>query len=80
MPVNHLVQSFGPDELKVLGTAFDAALQELGLDRTDPTALLLAKWIIVLAQRGERDPIRLREDAVKGLRQLLAALRVANAP
>jgi hypothetical protein len=66
MPVNHLVQSFGPDELKLLAIAFDAALQELGLSRTDPAALLVAKRIIALAQKGERDPIRLREGAVKG--------------
>ncbi len=69
MPINHLVKeqhSFGPDELKVLATAFDAALLELGLGRTDPAALLVAKRIIALAQGGERDPIRLRESAVRG--------------
>jgi hypothetical protein len=34
MPISHLVKdhhSFGPDEIKVLTTAFDAALLELGL-------------------------------------------------
>src|ERR1700730_15797855 len=41
MPINHLVKehhSFDPDEIKVLATAFDAALLELGLGRTDPAA------------------------------------------
>jgi hypothetical protein len=59
MPINHLVKyrSFGPEELKVLATAFDAALLELAVLRTDPAALLVAKRIIALAQEGERDPI-----------------------
>jgi hypothetical protein len=64
MPINHpLTQhhSFGPDELTVLATTFDAAILELGLGRTNSTALLVAKRIIALAQGGERDPIRLRE-------------------
>ena len=48
--------------------AFEEALRELRLvDRTDPATLLVAKKIIALAQQGERDPIRLREGAVKGI-------------
>ena len=68
MPINHpLTQhhSFGPDELTVLATTFDAAILELGLGRTNPAALLVAKRIIALAQGGERDPIRLREGALR---------------
>jgi hypothetical protein len=42
-----------------LSSAFEEALQTLGLiDRTVPAAQLVAKLIIELAQRGERDPIR----------------------
>ena len=42
-------------------------LQTLGLvDRTVPAAQLVAKLIIELAQRGERDPTRLRERALNG--------------
>jgi hypothetical protein len=42
-------------------------LQTLGLvDRTVPAAQLVAKLIIELAQRGERDPSRLRERALNG--------------
>jgi hypothetical protein len=52
----------------VLSTAFEEALRELKLvDRTDPATLLVAKRIIELAQQGERDPIRLREGAIKGI-------------
>jgi hypothetical protein len=80
MSIDHLLpehDSFGPDEVKALLTAFDVALREPGLARSDPAALSVAKRIMALARRGERDPTRLREDAVKGLRQLLG---VANAP
>jgi hypothetical protein len=59
--------AFAPDDVKVLSEAFEAALRELNLvDRRDPATELVAKRIIELAQRGERDPVRLREYGVKG--------------
>ena len=71
MPIQQLLkdqQHFGPDEIKVLSSVFEQALHELKLvDRTDPATLLVAKRIIALAQQGERDPVRLREGAVKGI-------------
>jgi hypothetical protein len=70
MPIQKLLQqhAFEPEEIKVLSSTFEEALLELGLvDRTDPATQLVAKRIIELAQRGERDPIRLREGAVKGI-------------
>jgi hypothetical protein len=69
MPINDLKEqnSFGPDELKVLASAFDAALLELGLSRTDPAAIDVAKRIIALARKGERDLIRLRKGAVRDI-------------
>jgi hypothetical protein len=72
MSINHLLlneqRSFGPEEIRVLATAFDAALLELGLvDRSDPAVLLVAKRIMALAEQGERDPMRLREGAIKGI-------------
>ena len=71
MPIQQLLaqqSSFGPEEVKVLLRAFEEALRELRLvERTDPATLLVAKRIIALAQQGERDPIRLREGAVKGV-------------
>jgi hypothetical protein len=79
MSINDLLPehvSFGPDEVKTLLAAFDAALRELGLARSDPAALSVAKRLMALARRGERDPTRLRQDAVKGLRQLLERLRM----
>jgi hypothetical protein len=70
MPIQKLLQqqAFEPEEIKALSSAFEDALRELGLvDRTDPATQLVAKRIIELAQRGERDPIRLRQGAVKGI-------------
>jgi hypothetical protein len=70
VPIQQLLkeqQHFGPDDIKLLSGAFEEALRELELDRTDPATQLIAKRIIELAQQGERDPIRLREGAVKGI-------------
>jgi hypothetical protein len=59
---------FGPDEIKVLTTAYEEALRALRLkDRSDPATEVIARRIIELAQRGERDPARLREYAIRGL-------------
>jgi hypothetical protein len=70
VPIRGLLQerAFTPQEVQVLSDAFEAALRELGLvDRSDPAVELVAKRIIELASRGERDPIRLREGAVRGI-------------
>jgi hypothetical protein len=67
--INRLLEAraFNPDEVKLLAGAFEAALQDLNLvDRADPATELVAKRILELALRGERDPVRLREAAVKG--------------
>ena len=59
---------FGPDEIKVLTTAYEEVLRTLRLqNRTDPATEMIAKKILELAQCGERDPIRLREHAIRSL-------------
>jgi hypothetical protein len=70
MPIRQLLlgTSFNPDEIAVLVSAFEDALRDLGVERTDAAATALAKRIIALAQQGERDPVRLRERAVEGVR------------
>jgi hypothetical protein len=56
-------------ELQYPDSAFEATLQQQGLvNRNDPAVLRIAERILALAQDGERDPIRLREGAVKSLR------------
>ena len=68
MPIRRLLQgsAFTPQEVQVLSEAFEGALRELGLvDRSDPAVELVAKRIMDLASAGERDPVRLREGAIK---------------
>src|SRR5262249_6351575 len=64
---NHV---FGPDEIRVLTTAFEDTLRTLRLvDRADPATEIIARKIIELAAQGERDPVRLRERAIQSLSQ-----------
>jgi hypothetical protein len=52
----------------VLTAAYQEALRTLRLaNRSYPTTEIVAKKIIELAQRGERDPVRLRERAIRSL-------------
>src|SRR4029450_2914779 len=70
MPIHRLLEkhAFGPDEIRVLTSAFDDALRKLGLaDRADPVVEVVARKIIELAQQGERDPTRLSERAIQAL-------------
>jgi hypothetical protein len=61
----HEPEAFRPDAIAVLAVALEDTLRQLRLvDRNDPAATKVAKKIIELARRGERDPIRLREEAV----------------
>jgi hypothetical protein len=80
MPITRLLQnaSFGPDEIKILVRAFEEALGTLRVDRNDPISEALARKIIELAQRGERDPIRLRQHAVRAVSQSNLSLNKAG--
>ena len=82
MPVQAVEQqSFGPEDIEILSNAFEEAVRELRLvDRTDPATQLVAKRIIELAQQGERDPIRLREGAVKATTVAVAASLLLSDP
>jgi len=46
----------------------DAVRQLRLVDRNDPVVTMVAKTIIELARRGERDPIRLRDQAIQSFR------------
>lgn len=61
--------AFMPDEVKVLGDAFDDAMTALHVDKCDDDqmASLVAMQIIELAKCGERDPERLRSVALESL-------------
>jgi len=57
---------FGPEEIEAIAAAFESTLEQLRLvDRNDPAVMMVAKFTIEIAKRGERDPVRLREQVVK---------------
>jgi len=67
--IEHDQEVFGPDSIAALTAALEDALHQLRLtDRNDPAATIVAKRIIELARQGERDPIRLRDQAIQSLR------------
>jgi len=60
--------SFDPQTLVVLETAFDEAwltLKSIGNTTVKPDEL--ARCVLRLAMEGERDPVQLHDDALKGL-------------
>ena len=70
VPIIPLLQgrAYGPEDIKVMSTAFEGALSALGLmDRGDPLNELVARKIIEIAKTGERNPSRLRDRALKSL-------------
>ena len=79
MTVHHLARNraFDPETTRLLGAVFESAwdsLRDCGHAaampfRADETRERLAKCIIELAQRGMRDPMRLRDAAVASLVQ-----------
>jgi hypothetical protein len=84
MPIVQLLTSsgfFDPEATKILTVAFDTSWQMLKTSgnvlaadfRAGSTREFLAKRIIETARQGERDPIRLAEDALAYLATLQAA-------
>src|SRR5213082_796457 len=72
MPIRRLVanEAFDPEAVEIIVTAFEDALGQLGLtNRDDPIVALVARRILTFAQQGERDPARLRDFALKSIRQ-----------
>ena len=70
MPIDALLDAdpdhFKPDDITKIAIAFEAAVSALHItDQKDPKALTVAKIIFEAAKRGELDPERLRDIAVK---------------
>jgi len=67
--VIHLFRAaaFDPETLKILCAAFDRATRSLR-DKGQPYVVneIIAQRIIALAEKGERDPVALAEDALVG--------------
>jgi hypothetical protein len=60
--------AFGPDEIRLMTASYEDILRKLRLaDRSDPVTEMIAKTIIELAHRGERDPAKLCERALRML-------------
>jgi hypothetical protein len=70
MPLYRLLQdhAFDTDAVKAMSAAFEEACRMLGLaERTDSLRDFVARKIIECAQTGERDPIVLRDCALKAI-------------
>ena len=68
IPVDRDHDAFGPDTIAVLAAALEDAMHHLRLtDRNDLVVTAVAKKIIDLAKRGERDPLKLRDQALQSI-------------
>lgn len=62
-------KAFEPEAITVMSSAYDDVCRALGLsDRDHPQNDAVAKKVIEFAQRGERDPMRLRDHVLQALR------------
>ena len=60
--------SFGPAEIKAMTAAYEAALLDLGIiDRDDPMTEIVATAIVGITDRGERDPVLIKERALNAI-------------
>jgi hypothetical protein len=69
MPIRVLLQGASFDEatVKIIASAFDAVIEKLSIQRTDPKAEVAAHKIIECASLGERDPARLCALAIEAV-------------
>jgi hypothetical protein len=69
MPITRFLNGpvFSPADIVILSTAFEDTLRALNLTNRDPTTEIVAKKIIEIAKQGERDPVRLRDRAIRAL-------------
>ena len=68
MAIYRLLQhsAFTPEDIAPISAAYEECLRILKLtNRSDPLTEIIAKAIIQVAQTGVRDPIHLRELALK---------------
>jgi len=73
VPIVELLRKHGafePEEVALLGKAFDEVLQTLGLvDREDPLTAMVAKSLVEYAKAGVLDPDRLKALTVQAFAQ-----------
>ncbi|MFZ3352901.1 MAG: hypothetical protein WA268_18780 [Xanthobacteraceae bacterium] len=71
MTVHHLYKNkpFEPEAIMMMTRAYSDVCRKLGLDEDNrPEANAVAKKVIEFAQRGDRDPVRLRDHVLQALR------------
>jgi len=71
MPITllEIKTAFGPEDTAAMTAAFEDALKRLNVaDRKAPMATSVAKKIVRLAKRGERNPTRLTEGVISSFR------------
>jgi hypothetical protein len=62
-------KAFEPEIIATMSAAYAEVCKTLGVnDRDRPRADAVAKKVIEFAQRGERDPARLREHVLQAMR------------
>jgi hypothetical protein len=61
-------KAFEPEAIAIMTNAYTDVCRTLGLSERDHEADVVAKKVIEFAQRGERDPVRLREHVLQALR------------
>jgi hypothetical protein len=60
--------SFDPEVITLMAAAFKQACRSLHISEQTAVGEIVAKTIIELAQKGERDPVRMSEQTLKSLR------------
>jgi hypothetical protein len=69
MPITTLKTAFSPEDTAAMTAAFEESLKRLKVaDREAPIATSVAKKIMRLAKRGERNPTRLTEGVISSFR------------
>jgi hypothetical protein len=71
MPLYRLLQNcaFEPLQIEVMAYAFEATCIEKDLRPDDPLREVVAQKVIEYAQRGERDPARLRDLVLSDIKE-----------
>jgi len=63
-------EAFEPEAISTMTHAYADVCRALGLtERDHPQTNLVAKTVIEFAQRGARDPVRLRDCVLQALRE-----------
>jgi hypothetical protein len=63
-------RAFEPETIATMTSAYAEVCRALGLeDSNQPEANAVARKVIEFAQRGERDPVRLREYVLQALQR-----------